>query len=165
MLVASASVDDPGCVKKEISGSGPQSVRLDVGRPDHLTPFFGFVGDECAKISGRAGKDGVRFPPGRLRLATRPESIGSVPIEKTTGILSVAAFAANAATADTTTITPHLTADQIGDRRELRPIWRPSFSRCWERSIWCTCLIEATANLVGDGEQSRRDGEVEYPKR
>src|SRR5262245_8266345 len=30
------------------------SLRLDVGRSDHLGPFFGFVGDELAKLAGRA---------------------------------------------------------------------------------------------------------------
>src|SRR5262249_40207827 len=32
------------------------SVRLDVGRPDHLAPFLGFVGDELAKVCGRDDK-------------------------------------------------------------------------------------------------------------
>src|SRR4029453_6262014 len=32
------------------------SVRLDVGRPDHLGPLLGFVGDELAEIGGRADK-------------------------------------------------------------------------------------------------------------
>src|SRR5262245_10449865 len=32
------------------------SVRLDVGRPDHLAPLLGFVGDELAEIGGRADK-------------------------------------------------------------------------------------------------------------
>ena len=27
---------------------------LDVGRPDHLAPLLGFVGDELAKVGGRA---------------------------------------------------------------------------------------------------------------
>ena len=39
----------------------------------------------------------VRLPPGRLRLATRPTSTGSVPSMKTIGIVVVAAFAASAA--------------------------------------------------------------------
>jgi hypothetical protein len=39
----------------------------------------------------------VRLPPGRLRLATRLNSTGSLPIEKTIGIVVVAAFAASAA--------------------------------------------------------------------
>src|SRR5262249_36836574 len=30
--------------------------RLDVGRPDHLAPFLGFVGDELSKVGGRADK-------------------------------------------------------------------------------------------------------------
>ena len=29
------------------------SLRLDVGGPDHLAPFLGFVGDELAEIGGR----------------------------------------------------------------------------------------------------------------
>jgi hypothetical protein len=34
----------------------------------------------------------VMFPPGRLRLATRPSWIGSAPRLKTIGMLEVAAF-------------------------------------------------------------------------
>ena len=33
------------------------SVRLDIGRPDHLAPLLGFVCDELAEVSRRAGKD------------------------------------------------------------------------------------------------------------
>jgi len=29
---------------------------LDVGRPDHLCPFLGFVGDELAEVGGRTRK-------------------------------------------------------------------------------------------------------------
>src|SRR5262249_22994782 len=36
--------------------SGSASLRLDVGCPDHLAPFFGFVGDELAKVCGRDDK-------------------------------------------------------------------------------------------------------------
>src|SRR6516164_5458767 len=36
------------------------------------------------------------LPPGRLRLLTRPPLIGSPPIEKTIGMVVVAAFAASA---------------------------------------------------------------------
>src|SRR5262245_8880894 len=32
------------------------SFRLDVCRPYHLSPLFSFVGNELAKVSGRAGK-------------------------------------------------------------------------------------------------------------
>ena len=39
----------------------------------------------------------VRLPPGRLRLATRPIATGSVPTEKTMGMVVVAAFAARVA--------------------------------------------------------------------
>src|SRR5262245_16564104 len=34
----------------------PASVRFDAGELDHLGPFFGFVGDELAKLGGRADK-------------------------------------------------------------------------------------------------------------
>ena len=30
------------------------SLRLDVGSPDHLAPFFGFFGDELAEVGGRS---------------------------------------------------------------------------------------------------------------
>ena len=32
------------------------SLRLDVGRPDHLAPFLGVVGDKLGEVGGRAGK-------------------------------------------------------------------------------------------------------------
>src|SRR5215469_18113899 len=32
------------------------SLRLDVGRPDHLAPLLGFVGHELAEVGGRARK-------------------------------------------------------------------------------------------------------------
>jgi hypothetical protein len=38
----------------------------------------------------------VTFPPGRLRLVTRPTLTGSAPLVKTMGIVAVAALAANA---------------------------------------------------------------------
>src|SRR5262249_57276243 len=31
----------------------PQSLRLDVGRPDHLAPLLSFVGNELSKVGGR----------------------------------------------------------------------------------------------------------------
>jgi hypothetical protein len=38
----------------------------------------------------------VTLPPGRLRLPTRPNATGSLPIANTIGIVVVAAFAASA---------------------------------------------------------------------
>jgi hypothetical protein len=35
-------------------GSELLSLRFDVGRDNHLAPFFGLVGDELAEIGGRA---------------------------------------------------------------------------------------------------------------
>jgi hypothetical protein len=45
------------------------------------------------------------LPPGRLRLATRPDWTGSTPELKTIGIVSVAALAANAGGTPAATIT------------------------------------------------------------
>ena len=39
-----------------MSAAQTDLLRLDVGRPDHLGPFLGFVGDELAEVGGRAGK-------------------------------------------------------------------------------------------------------------
>jgi hypothetical protein len=43
--------------------------------------------------------------PGRLRLATRPNPTGSLPVAKTMGMVGVAVFAASAATSELATIT------------------------------------------------------------
>src|SRR5215472_11096949 len=40
-------------------GSELLSLRLDVGRDNHLAPFFGLVGDELAEIGGRACEHGA----------------------------------------------------------------------------------------------------------
>ena len=47
----------------------------------------------------------VTLPPGRLRLATRPNATGSPPAAKTIGMVVVAAFAASAAAVPPATIT------------------------------------------------------------
>jgi hypothetical protein len=49
--LAAASV---GRLRRRGRGGGSEkaSFRLDVGRPDHLTPLLGFVGDELAEIGG-----------------------------------------------------------------------------------------------------------------
>src|SRR6476619_102914 len=36
-----------------------RSLRFDVGCPDYLAPFLGFVGDELSEIGGRAAKHGA----------------------------------------------------------------------------------------------------------
>ena len=70
------------------------------------------VGTNSCSSSSRFGPSStprvvtpVRLPPGRLRLATSPASTGSTPIEKTIGIVVVAAFAAGAAGVPVATIT------------------------------------------------------------
>jgi hypothetical protein len=47
----------------------------------------------------------VRFAPGRLRLATRPNATGSLAVPKTIGMVVVADFASNAAAVALVTIT------------------------------------------------------------
>jgi hypothetical protein len=44
------------------------SLRLDVGRPDHLPPLLGFVGDQLAKVGGRAGEQHAQIIEPRLCL-------------------------------------------------------------------------------------------------
>src|SRR5262249_23945436 len=46
---------DSGLVQRELWNidSGSASVRLDVGRPDHLAPLLSFVGNELSKVGGR----------------------------------------------------------------------------------------------------------------
>jgi hypothetical protein len=36
-----------------IDGDGIDSLRLDIGRPDHLTPFLGFLSHQLAEFSRR----------------------------------------------------------------------------------------------------------------
>ena len=63
----------------------------------------------------------VMLPPGRLRLVTRPISIGSKPVEKMTGMVVVAALAANDEASSAGDDHGDLTADQIGCHRR-KPI-------------------------------------------
>jgi hypothetical protein len=56
----------------------------------------------------------VRLPPGRLRLATRPDWTGSALVEKTIGIVAVAALAANSGRMAPAKNHGHLAANQIG---------------------------------------------------
>jgi hypothetical protein len=44
--------------KYGISTARIRLVRLDVGRPDHLAPLLGILGDELAEVGGRARKHG-----------------------------------------------------------------------------------------------------------
>jgi len=39
-----------------VTAGFPQSLRLDVGHPDHLAPLLGFVRDQLAEVSRRARK-------------------------------------------------------------------------------------------------------------
>jgi hypothetical protein len=63
----------------------------------------------------------VRFPPGRLRLATSPSATGSPEVTKTIGMVMVAAFAASAggvpvAAAITVTLRRTRSAKSAGNR-------------------------------------------------
>src|SRR6186713_39803 len=45
------------------------SLRLDVGRPDHLAPLLGLVGDELAEVGGRKREHvAAQFGKPRLQL-------------------------------------------------------------------------------------------------
>ena len=59
----------------------------------------------------------VTLPPGRLRLATRPDLTGSAPTAKTIGIVAVAALAASAAALPSGDDHGDLPANQIGRQR------------------------------------------------
>src|SRR5262249_40062747 len=51
------SLQDPGRLTRGEPATpnvDASSFRLDVGRPDHLAPLLGFIGDELAEIDGRA---------------------------------------------------------------------------------------------------------------
>src|SRR5215471_5756283 len=59
---ATGSLPRSGLVQRALRHIWPrsrQSLRLDVGRPDHLGPLPGFVGDELAEVAGRAWKLGA----------------------------------------------------------------------------------------------------------
>src|SRR3954468_11696280 len=52
------------------------SLRLDVGCPDDLAPFLGFVGDELSEIGGRAAKHGAaQIGEPRLDLGVRESRV------------------------------------------------------------------------------------------
>src|SRR5262249_36891472 len=62
--IASIQLRRPGRGASDIRGTGRYGISaasgallgLDVGRPDHFAPLLGFVGDELAKVIGRAWK-------------------------------------------------------------------------------------------------------------
>src|SRR5262249_40561582 len=66
-------------------GSGtPASVCLEVGRPDHLGPLLGVVGDEPAEIGGRAGKQRaaeLEQPRLELRILERCVDLSVEPVD------------------------------------------------------------------------------------
>src|SRR5215831_10790468 len=79
-------------------------------------------GTSSPRIPIRLGNDSlpnqltpVTFPPGRLRLVTRPTLTGSAPLVKTMGISAVAALAANAE------LLPPTAAITATCRRPVRP--------------------------------------------
>ena len=66
----------------------------------------------------------VALPPGRFRLATRPNLMGSLPVTKTMGIVVVAALAASAES-----VPPVVTSTSTGWRRS-------SATKAGRRSYW-----------------------------
>jgi len=69
-----------------------RSLRLDVGRPDHLAPLFGLVGDKLTEVGGRAwkhcatkvGKPRLDFGIGEARVDLRVELVANA---STLGVL------------------------------------------------------------------------------
>ena len=69
---------------------GCGSLRLDVGRPDHLAPLLGLVGDEPSKVGGRARKyAAAEIGKPRLHLGISERSVDP-PVELST--ISVGVF-------------------------------------------------------------------------
>src|SRR5262245_31650451 len=60
----------------ECGRSQPALLRLDVGRPDHLAPFFGLLNDKPSKVGGRHWRCHVtKFRKLRLHLGVGEGSI------------------------------------------------------------------------------------------
>src|SRR6202007_2296511 len=81
------------------------------------TPIVPALGTSSCSSSSRFGQSSPRkaatpvsLPPGRLRLATRPNATGSTPTVKTIGIVEVAALAANVEVTEAEKITVTLLA-------------------------------------------------------
>src|SRR5712691_10767806 len=93
------------------------------------------LGASSRKISSRFASSSVlklvipvAFPPGRLRLATRPSLTGSPPPVKTIGMVAVVALARHGRNAAAACGNHgHMTANQIGSqgRKLVVPIHRP----------------------------------------
>ena len=92
----------------------------------------------------------VTFPPGRLRLATRPAVTGSSPVTNTTGIVDVAALAARAvggppAVASTLTCCRTSSAAKAGSRSS-----RPCAHRVFQRQV-LTYDVAALSQTPAEG--------------
>jgi hypothetical protein len=98
----------PGGEKKRVRSpprcGGLRRTAADVMAHHHQLDPLGWSGERVtsrrsSSFFGTNSTDStvkpVRLPPGRFKLATSPVSIGSDPVVKTIGIVSVAAFAAN----------------------------------------------------------------------
>jgi hypothetical protein len=107
----------------------------------------------------------VRLPLGRARLATRPIRAGSAPTRKTTGIVVVAALAANTAASPDVMITATCrranSEASFGSRSTV--IFRLGLARitvdCTEetRLAWKRCRSRSNVRAGGsDGETRRR---------
>ena len=78
----------------------------------------------------------ITLPPGRLRLATRPSFMGSLPVSKTIGMVRVAALAASAegsppVAAITTTCRLIKSATSAGNRSYFPSAQRYSIATFW----------------------------------
>jgi hypothetical protein len=92
-----------------------QLIPLDIGGPDHLVPFLGFVGDEPAEVGGRAGERHaaeVGQPRLDLRIGERGVDLGVERLDDRGGRAL--------RRADAPPVAPLVARHEFGDRRHVR---------------------------------------------
>src|SRR5215471_5883187 len=106
----------------------------------------------------------VRFPPGRLRLATRPIFTGSSPTTNTIGTVGSATLTASNAGV-LRTITAGLAAEQVGGeaRQPIRLIVRPALLDSDVASVDEPFLAQAVAKLRHDRREQRSGRAAQQP--
>src|SRR6476660_7921350 len=70
--------------KRELRNASPDrsaSVGLDAGRPDHLTPLLGFIGDELPEVGGRTRKYRAALVGKQLLELGIGERVVDLPVE------------------------------------------------------------------------------------
>ena len=95
----------------------------------------------------------MTFPPGLLRLATRPNLTGSPPVLKTIGTVEVAALAATAAVIAGRDQRRHWNTNQLRSERRQAIVatFRPTIFDCDVAALDETSLVEARAERGQEG--------------